>query len=289
MPRPLVSIITPAYKAEKTIKRAVTSVLKQNFPDWEMIIISDDCQNYDQILKEQNIVDQRLQFTSTSQIASGSSNARNKGLEVARGQYIATLDADDEFKPNKLSQMIPLVEKYGAAVSDIEFRDSDSYILLEKFNRLPSNDFLSAKDIIPVCVHSCSIYLYDKSKITDLYYDNGLMRRQDLVFLMSFFNSIEYIGFTSDKLHIYYRREGSVCNSADTHEMFHENKKIILDKIDSGQISIKNELAKVALRKYMNFSLEIDSIYDEEILQNPQAEWLNIFKTHLQERFFSNL
>ena len=66
-------------------------------------------------------------------------------------------------------------------------------------------------------------------------------------------------------------------------------KKRILDKIDSNQISIKNELAKVAVRKYMNFSLEIDSIYDEEILQNPQAEWLNIFKTHLQERFFSNL
>lgn len=289
MPRPLVSIITPAYKAEKTIKRAVTSVVKQNFPDWEMIIISDDCQNYDQILKEQNIVDQRLQFTSTSQIASGSSNARNKGLEVARGQYIATLDADDEFKPDKLSQMIPLVEKYGAAVCDIEFRDSDSYILLEKFNRLPSNDFLSAKDIIPVCIHSCSIYLYDKSKITDLYYDNDLMRGQDLVFLMSFFNSIEYIGFTSDKLHIYYKRKGSACNSADTHEMFHKNKKIILDKIDSGQISIKNELAKVAVRKCMNLSLEIDSIYDEEILHNPQVEWLNIFNTHFQERFFSNL
>jgi succinoglycan biosynthesis protein ExoO len=289
MSHPLVSIITPAYKAEKTIKRAVTSVLQQNFPDWEMIIISDDCQNYNQILKEQNIVDQRLQFISTGQIASGSSNARNKGLEVARGQYIATLDADDEFKPDKLSQMIPLVEKYGAAVSDIELRDSDSYILLEQFNRLPSNDFLSAKDIIPVCIHAYSVYLYDKSKITNLYYDNDLMIGEDLVFLMSFFNSIEYVGLTSDKLHIYYRRKGSACNSADTHEMSHENKKRILDKINSGQISVENELSKIAIRKYMNFSLEIDIIYEEEILQNSQAEWLNIFQTYLQERFFSNL
>ena len=289
MSHPLVSIITPAYKAEKTIKRAVNSVLKQNFSDWEMIIISDDYQNYDQILKEQNIVDKRLQFTSTNQIASGSSNARNKGLQVARGRYIATLDADDEFKPDKLSQMIPLVEKYGAAVSDIEFIDSDSYILLEKFNRLPSNDLLSAKDIIPVCLHSYSVYLYDKSKITNLYYDNDLMRAQDLIFLMSFFNSIEYVGLTSDKLHIYYKRKDSVCNSADTHEMSHKNKKIILDKIDSNQISIKNELAKVAVKKYMNFSLEIDNMYEKEILENSQAEWLNIFKTHLQERFFSNL
>lgn len=286
MLRPLVSIITPAYKAEQTIKRAVASVLQQDFPDWELIIISDDSQNYAQILKEQNIVDKRLQFTSTNQIGSGSSNARNKGLEVARGQYIATLDADDEFKPHKLSQMIPLVEKYGAAVSDIEFRDSDSHVLLEKFNQLPNHDFLSAKDIIPVCLHTYSIYLYDKSKITNLYYDNDLIRAQDLVFLMSFFNSVEFVGFTFEKLHIYYRREGSACNSADTHEMSHKNKKRILDKIDSGKISIKDESAKIATRNYMNFSLKIDSIYDQEILHNPEIEWLDIFKAKIQDPDF---
>jgi glycosyltransferase involved in cell wall biosynthesis len=289
MKNPLVSIITPAYKAEQTIKRAVTSVLQQDFPDWEMIIISDDSQNYDQILQEQYIVDKRLQFTSTNQIASGPSNARNKGLEIARGQYIAALDADDEFKPHKLSQMIPLVEKYGAAVSDIEFRNNDSYVLLEKFNQFPSDDFLSAKDIIPVCLHTYSIYLYDKSKITGLYYDNDLIIGEDLVFLMSFFNSIEFVGFTSDQLHIYYRREGSTCNSADIHAVSHKNKSRVVEKIDSGKMSIKDESAKIATRNYMNFSLEIDSIYDQEILHNPEIEWLDIFKTHLQERFLSNL
>ncbi|WP_353932680.1 glycosyltransferase [Okeanomitos corallinicola TIOX110] len=286
MKHPLISIITPAYKAENTIIRAVKSVIKQDFPDWEMIIISDDLQNYEQILKENNIIDARLQFTSTNKLGSGASNARNKGLETAKGQYIASLDADDEFKSQKLSKMIPLVEKYGAAVSDIEFRDSDSYLALEKLNQLPENDFLSAKDIIPVCLHTYSIYLYDRAKIPNLYYENDLARAQDLVFLMSFFNHIEFIGFESDRLHTYYRREGSVCNSADTHATSHQNKQRLLAKINNDQISIQNELAKEETRKYMNFSLEIDDIYDQEILKNPQAEWLQIFKTQIQERYF---
>ncbi len=286
MPRPLVSIITPAYKAEKTIKRAVTSVLQQDFPDWEMIIISDDSQNYAQILKEQNIVDQRLQFTSTNQIASGSSNARNKGLEAARGQYIAALDADDEFKPHKLSQMIPLVEKYGAAVSDIEFRDSDSHVLLEKFNQLPSHEFLSPKELPWVCLHTSTVYLCDRSKISNLYYEYDFRRMQDLIFLMSFFNELEFIGLAREPLHIYYRREGSACNSQDTHESFHQSKNKILEKINNGQISIKNDLAKAETQKIINKSLQIDSIYNQEILHNPEIEWLDIFKAKIQDPNF---
>ncbi|WRH66180.1 MAG: glycosyltransferase [Planktothrix sp. GU0601_MAG3] len=71
MKNPLISIITPAYKAENTINRAVNSVIQQDFLDWEMIIISDDYQNYSQILKEDHIMDERLQFISTNKFGSG--------------------------------------------------------------------------------------------------------------------------------------------------------------------------------------------------------------------------
>ena len=286
MKNPLISIITPAYKAENTIKRAVNSVLQQDFSDWEMIIISDDYQNYSQILKEDDIVDKRLQFISTNKFGSGSSNARNKGLEAAKGQYIASLDADDKFKPQKLSKMIPLVEKYGAAISDIEIRDNDSYLLLEKFNKLPNYEFISPKDLPWIAFHSGSIYLYNAIKIPNLYYDIDFPRMQDFVFLMSFFNHIEFIGFEHEPLHIYYKRKGSVCNSDDTGETFHKSKNKFLEKINNGQISIKNNLAKAEAIKLINLSLETDNIYYQEILKNPQTDWLEIFKTKIQNQDF---
>jgi|GEM_PF-2054940 len=283
MKNPLISIITPAYQAEKTIKRAALSAISQDFCDWEMIIISDDYQDYCQILRDNQITDERLKFTSTHKFGSGASNARNKGLEVAQGQYIAVLDADDEFKPQKLSRMIPLVEKYGAAVSDIEIRDNESSLLIENFNKSSNEQFLSPKDLPWICIHTCSVYIYDCSKIPNLTYDNNLPVMEDIVFLMSFFNELEFIGFEREPLHIYYKRQGSACNSSNTHEIFYKSKKAILDKINNGQISIKNDLAKAEVRKIINFTLEVNRIYDEEILKNAQPDWLEIFKNKIKD------
>ncbi len=199
---------------------------------------------------------------------------------------MATLDADDEFKPQKLSKMLPLVERYGAAISDIEIRDHDSDLLLEKFSKLPNYEFLSPKDLPWVSVHSSSIYLYDATKIPNLYYDTDFPRMQDFVFLMSFFNNIECIGFEHEPLHIYYKRKGSACNSTDTHETFHKSRNKLLEKINNGQISIQNNLAKAECIKIINFISETDNIYDQEILKNPQTDWLEIFKTKIQDRDF---
>ncbi|MFN9545815.1 MAG: glycosyltransferase family 2 protein [Cyanobacteriota bacterium] len=286
MSQPLISIITPAFKAEKTIKRAVDSALRQSFSDWELLIVSDDQQNYEQILKDLDIVDKRLRFLSTNHIGSGSSIARNKALSAARGQYIAALDADDELKPEKLSQLLPLAKKYGAAISDIEFRDNDTYALLEQYNQMPSQEFATVKEIIPACLQTYTIYLYDRSKIPDLYYDPDLLRAQDLVYLMSFFNRLDCIGVIPEKLHIYYRRQGSAFNSADTHQQSHDYKLKIINKLDRGQSSIENKAAQLVLRRYMEFSLDVDKLYDETVLHDPKADWIGIFKAQLQERFF---
>ncbi|MGL5035183.1 MAG: glycosyltransferase family 2 protein, partial [Microcystaceae cyanobacterium] len=216
-----------------------------------------------------------------NQLGSGSSNARNRGLAIAEGQYIACLDADDEFKPNKLSTMIPLVEKYGAAVSEVEMRDSDSSALLDKFNKSSDSPCLSPKELLWVCLNTCSLYLYDRYKIPDLYYENDILRMQDLIFLMSFFNHIDLIGFTPEALHIYYKRQGSVCNSSSTHATFHQSKIKILDKIKNHQISVKNDLAIAEIQKALNLSLEIDKIYDQEVQKNPDVNWLDLFKAQV--------
>ena len=92
----LVSILTPAYKAEKMIARAVRSVLAQTYADWEMLIVSDDAQDYQAILAAEGFTDARLRFASTGAVGSGPSRGRNIGLAMSKGEYITTLDADDE-------------------------------------------------------------------------------------------------------------------------------------------------------------------------------------------------
>jgi len=261
MKNPLVSVITPAYKAQLTIKRAILSVIEQDFQDWEMIIISDDLQDYSHIIQ-----DDRLVFTTTNKSGSGASNARNQGLKIARGQYITVLDADDRFNLGRLSKMIPLVQAFGAAITEIEIRDHQSDLVLKKYNQSPKERFLCPSNIIWNCIHTCNVYMYDREKIPDLYYDEDLLVMEDTVFLMSFFNNIELIGYEPTALQIYYKRRDSLCNSPQTAKTFYKTKQQVLEKIESSKISIKNPNALNELIKFIKCSLDIDKKYNCEII-----------------------
>jgi len=261
MKNPLVSVISPAYKSQATIKRAILSVIEQDFQDWEMIIISDDLQDYSHIIQ-----DDRLVFTTTNKSGSGASNARNQGLKIARGQYITVLDADDRFNPGRLAKMIPLVQEFGAAITEIEIRDHQLDLVMKKYNQSPKERFLDPSNIIWNCIHTCNVYMYDRERIPDLYYDEDLLVMEDTVFLLSFFNNIELIGYESTPLQIYYKRRDSLCNSPQTAKTFHKTRQQILEKIESRKISIKNPHALNELLKLIKCALDIDKKYNGAII-----------------------
>jgi len=96
---PYFSIIIPLYNRENFIYDAVDSVLKQQFSDFELIIVDDgSCDNSFNIVSE--IVDTRIKIIR--QENSGVSSARNKGVKSATGQYLAFLDSDDYWYPDHL-------------------------------------------------------------------------------------------------------------------------------------------------------------------------------------------
>ena len=114
----LVSIIIPAYRAQPTLARAVRSALSQSWGDLEVIIVSDDQLDYGALLTAEGIIDQRLRVTSTGRTGSGCHNARNVGLDLARGDFIAPLDADDLHLTTRLSVLLPLAIANGAATDN---------------------------------------------------------------------------------------------------------------------------------------------------------------------------
>src|SRR5690606_6611105 len=110
-----VSIVMPAFRAERTIARAVASALAQTMGDFELIVVSDDGLDYETILGRAGISDTRIRHFESGHIGGGSPPARNVGLDAARYPLAAILDADDSFKPEKLAIMAPLAARYGLA------------------------------------------------------------------------------------------------------------------------------------------------------------------------------
>lgn len=118
--RRLVSIITPSYNAGKYIKTAINSVLRQSYTAWEMIIVddgsTDDTSEIISAYKDERIIYHHLEKNS------GVATAMNTALNLAQGQLIAFLDADDYWKENKLERQVRFMEEnhYGFTFSSYE-------------------------------------------------------------------------------------------------------------------------------------------------------------------------
>lgn len=120
---PTVSIIVPAYNAEETINDTIQSVLNQTFDDWELIIV-DDCSTDEtsRIVYDYLCRDKRILYFKTECASGGPSEPRNKGIINSKGKYIAFLDSDDLWLPNKLQEQISFLvsHKYKFVYSDYE-------------------------------------------------------------------------------------------------------------------------------------------------------------------------
>ena len=117
---PRVSVIVPCHRAQDTIVETVRSVLAQTHEDWELILVSDDGDDYLRILNETGLDDSRLRQHPVRSHRAGHVAARNRGMQVVTGDLVADLDADDVWLPARLACLAPLAMRHGAALDVLE-------------------------------------------------------------------------------------------------------------------------------------------------------------------------
>jgi len=108
--QPLISVIIPAYNAASVIARTLDSVLSQTFTDFEILVVNDgspDTTELESVLDSYRIVYHKQENR-------GAGAARNVGVNNARGQFLAFLDADDYWLPNYLEAQMTVLQKSGA-------------------------------------------------------------------------------------------------------------------------------------------------------------------------------
>lgn len=121
----LVSIITPLYNSEAFIDETIKSILNQTYTNWELLLIDDFSTDNtisivnDFIFKNENI---KLITNETNQ---GAAISRNKGIMAAKGDYIAFLDADDLWKPEKLEKQIAFMQNQDCDVCFCSYEQID--------------------------------------------------------------------------------------------------------------------------------------------------------------------
>lgn len=165
LPCMLVSVITPCYNAESYIGKTIESVESQSFADWEMIIVDDSSSDKScEIIKSSANKDSRIKYFKTYKPSGSPSLPRNIGIENASGKYIAFLDADDLWLPDKLERQVTFMEENNYDLSYsfyekmdwqgnrnnriIQTRDVTTYNNLLKSNSIPCLTSMIRKDVI---------------------------------------------------------------------------------------------------------------------------------------------
>ncbi len=115
MNEPTVSIIMPSYNAARFILASIASVVAQTFTDWELLIV-DDASRDDTVeqIRAHYQHESRVRLTVLAQ-NQGAAVARNTAIEAARGRYIAFLDCDDHWLPEKLEVQLRFMEQTGSS------------------------------------------------------------------------------------------------------------------------------------------------------------------------------
>lgn len=207
-----VSIVTPVFNAEDYIIDTINSVLNQNYENWEWLI-TDDCstdRSYD-ICQSYAKEDPRI-IVNRLESNTGAGPARNLSIQLASGDVIAFLDADDLWDSNFLEKSIQFMSENNAAIVYSSYRrlsedltaDLGEFIVPEKtsYNRM-----------LKTCVISCLTGMYHIERSGGKVYMPDVRKRQDYCIWLSLLKNVEYAYGMEDVLATYRVRRNSLSRN----------------------------------------------------------------------------
>lgn len=209
----LVSIITPVYNAEKFVREAMDSVFAQTNPHWELLLVEDGSSDqsvdvitgYMEKKKDPRIRLIRQPFNQ------GAAEARNRGLKEAEGRYIAYLDSDDLWEPEKLERELNFMREKDAAFAftGYEFTDENG-VGTGKVVRVPET--LTFKQALSNTTIFTTTVMFDTEKIPKELLKMPIMKSEDTALWWKVLQQ-GYTAYGLNENLVKYRRTGRSLSS----------------------------------------------------------------------------
>lgn len=244
-----VSVIVPVYNAERHLGKCVESILNQTLKEFELIIINDGSTDSSyELCKKYAVKDERIVLLD--QKNSGVSVARNRGLDIAKGEYIYFIDADDYIEKNTLEI---LYNRAIASNSDIVVFGyktiSENSVYVEKVSDCEYTiqeflahygDFIISSSILGAIWNK----IYKRETINDIRFIEGIKHHEDLFFVQDVLRKCKLVSMQGDLYYNYINNDGSASRRhiENLFEIFLEShKKSIqfLTEMNSYETNIK--------------------------------------------------
>lgn len=209
----LVSIIVPVYNIEKYIRETMDCVREQTYENWELLLVEDcSTDNTVQVIEEYlaGVSDERIRLIRQDANV-GAARTRNRGLEEARGRYIAYLDADDLWLPDKLQHQLAFMERKQAVFSftSYEFADEEGRGT-GKVVKVPET--LTYKEALKNTTIFTTTVMFDTDKISKELLIMPVIKSEDTALWWKILRS-GYVAFGLNENLVKYRRAGKSLSS----------------------------------------------------------------------------
>ncbi|MBO7502640.1 MAG: glycosyltransferase family 2 protein [Paludibacteraceae bacterium] len=223
----LVSVIMPTYNCGRFIRESINSVLTQTYTDWELLIV-DDCSTDDTESIVRSYNDSRIRYTRNEENL-GAALTRNKALKNAKGRYIAFLDSDDVWAPEKFKRQIAFMQANNYAFTYHDYIEIDE--ASQSIGRYVSGKKrLRPFDMKCCCWPGCLSVMYDAQKIGLIQIPDIKKNNDSALWLQVIQKADCYL--LPEKLAKYRRRTGSITPTSVWQKigwhyiLFHEGAKM---------------------------------------------------------------
>ncbi|MED2872949.1 glycosyltransferase family 2 protein [Bacillus thuringiensis] len=206
----MISIVIPSYNASSFIKETIQSVQSQTYTNWEMIIIDDVSKdNTRELIKEEIKKDGRIQLIELQENG-GAAIARNIGINNAKGKYVAFLDSDDLWLPEKLEKQLEFMQNNDIAFSFTSYQImNQDGTLTDKVVHVPEK--INYNGLLKNTIIGCLTVMLDIEKLGRVQMPN-IRTRQDTATWLKILRQGHYAYGLDEVLSKYRKVENSISS-----------------------------------------------------------------------------
>lgn len=272
-----IGIVMPAFAAEATIAEGVNSVLAQTHADWQLLIIADDGKDYEKFLADRGIEDKRIRHMSSGKVRGGSTRARNMAFDALDTRYVALLDADDRFKPQKLERVMAALADHAIVSTALDVMSADYRSL--RFVGAGPDRVLRAGEHKFTSLSMDTMVSWDRRK-TDARYDPDLNNMTDLDLLLGLYKNVAASFHIGTPLHDYVKMPVSMSNGPGVTERMIAAKTTLLSRLASGFYPLADAGGVEGMTRFLTISLQAERDFDAAMAERPGL----LFEDHLEPR-----
>lgn len=283
----MISVIVPVYNTKKEyIEKCIDSILKQTYQEMEIIIVDDGSEKATaELCDNLSSLDKRIIIKHKKN--GGVSSARNLGLQISRGEYVAFVDADDWVEPNFINKLVNAIELNAeVAICNISYDYKDNLVNYSDENIMQVTEYNKA-EIYKKLLYSKEVggflcnKLFRKELITKKL-DMSLHYCEDYAFVAEYCRHVNKAVYINSKLYHYRQEENSATNELTYNsriftliKAYKKIEKVYLEELPTEEIFLQRNTLKIALNlraRYLTNKVENKEEY-AQIIKTVKSRW----------------